>query len=379
MAKLHTTKDKGVYYRHLVNGERRYVIAYTDSSGRYVFKTVAGNQKDAKIQRDDILGRMHKGGKVVASKITMEELCDIYYDTATHHLRPNTRQTYFDSITHYIIPFLGQKRVADLKVIDVARMISDLQKRGLAAWTISGVLTPLSRMMVLATREGWAATNPVMQLDKSERPKDYRKPMRILNRDEIHLMLQNALPASEVLLATAVFTGLRQGELFRLEWDDINFDKSTLVVRQSKTEAGTGRIVNIPDFLLQRLAARALESDSKTVFQSGNIRARTWASNARRELTTALTRAGIGEEVEKKGEKVWKTGVRFHDLRHTFASILISQGHDVTYLANQMGHANAAITLSVYAKLYDMDRRLAEGRKLMEQEYQSILTSRPKP
>jgi integrase len=66
--------------------------------------------------------------------------------------------------------------------------------------------------------------------------------------------------------------------------------------------------------------------------------------------------------------------VTFHVLRHTFASILIAQGHDPVFVSRQLGHANAAITLRVYAHLFDAERHAAKARKRLEADYGRILS-----
>lgn len=68
--------------------------------------------------------------------------------------------------------------------------------------------------------------------------------------------------------------------------------------------------------------------------------------------------------------------VTFHVLRHTFASILIAQGHDPVFVSRQLGHANAAITLNVYAHLFDAARHAAKARERLEADYGLLLTRR---
>jgi integrase len=77
--------------------------------------------------------------------------------------------------------------------------------------------------------------------------------------------------------------------------------------------------------------------------------------------------------LEKAANRAGLRGVTFHALRHTFASILIAQGHDPVFVSRQLGHANAAITLKVYAHLFDAERHASEARAQLEADYGALL------
>jgi integrase len=82
-----------------------------------------------------------------------------------------------------------------------------------------------------------------------------------------------------------------------------------------------------------------------------------------------LTARGLEKAAKGAGLK----GVTFHVLRHTFASILIARGHDPVFVSRQLGHANAAITLKVYAHLFDAERHAAQAREGLEADYGALI------
>jgi integrase len=269
-------------------------------------------------------------------------------------------RTYRGSIEKHIRPKLGRVRVSDLDVDRVARFLADMRKEDLAAWTIHGTLTPLSAMLNYAARRGYVGSNPVKQLTKHERPKDFNKPMRILSSEEIAAVLRASTDTYRLLLMTAIFSGLRVGELLRLKWLDIDWNDNLLIVRSSKTEAGV-REVAIPDFLVQELSRASLDLDGgEYVFRTKDGEPMKHRTVARRALEATLKRAKVPH-------------CRFHDLRHTYASILIGQGDDVTYVAAQMGHSTPAITLNVYAKLFDPVRRRKESRAKLQEAFAAVV------
>src|SRR3954471_19855844 len=87
---------------------------------------------------------------------------------------------------------------------------------------------PLGRILNHAARRGLIASNPITRLERRERPAVERREMRILGRDEIGKLLDVAPPRFRTLLAAAVLTGMRQGELLGLQWDDVDFDANMI-------------------------------------------------------------------------------------------------------------------------------------------------------
>ena len=359
------TRHPGVYWRPTKKG-RSYEISYVDSAGKRQFKTVPGGEKDAVRARAQILERMHRGEMVAPSKMTVAELADLYIDTATSHLRDSTRTCYQEYINAHVKPKLGRLKVHELRAGHVADVVAGMRDSH-SPYTIDNVLKPLSGMYRLAVRRGWAASNPVRQLDKDEKPKGRRSTMRILSTEEIAAVLRNS-GHYRLLLETAIFTGLRVGELSRLKWEDIDWTNGVLTVTESKTEAGEGRQVVIPRFLLEKLAgANGTHGYVFTQEKSGR------PINdviGRRALEHALR--GPKNDEGEYDQRVTTDRVRFHDLRHTFASILVGQGEDITYVSDQMGHANPAITLSIYARLYDPRRRREEAAAKLNDAFQEV-------
>ncbi len=351
----HSTRYPGVMYRITASGERRYQISYRDSSGKRVFKTVPGGEKDALRERNKILERMHKGEKVVSSRLTVEELANDYHRTQTTHLRDSTRETYSYSIDKYILPALGNRKVSDVGVDDIADFIAEMRQTH-AAWTIRGCLTPLSRMFQYAVRRGWASSNPVTALDRQERPKGSTKQMRILSSEEIKAVLKASTVTYKALLMTAIFAGLRIGELLRLQWDDVDLLSGEIHVRESKTEAGV-RTVVIPDFLVQELA--------RHTYSEGHV--------FKTHLGTEMKHRRVNRALEETLKRAKVEHCRFHDLRHTYASMLVGQGNDVTYVADQMGHSSPTVTLGIYAKLFDPIARRQEAKKKMQESYEELI------
>ena len=315
---------------------------------------------------------------------------------AATDLRPRTRERYESALATHVLPRLGRVRVSELRKHHVTSLVSSMwagvyfarqgergklvpaskgegrlvevtrrDKEGRpvpsAGWTIRGTLSPLSLVMDYAVEEGMAAANPVAQLRggkgrKRGLPSVAGREKRILAREEIPLLLKAAGDRYRALLATAVFTGLRQGELLGLTWGDVDFEAEVVRVRRQLGDGGRRVEPKTPqavrDVVLMPALANILRqhklgsphsrppdfvfsSDSEvgTPMQASNVR--------RRGLEKAVSDAGLNGEGRPR--------LRFHDLRHSFASLLIAEGCDVVFVSRQLGHANPSITLSIYA------------------------------
>jgi integrase len=187
--------------------------------------------------------------------------------------------------------------------------------------------------------------------------------MVILTSVEIEGLLAAVDGWKRTLLATLVFTGMRIGEALALTWEQVDFRRNVIVVGRSKTAAGEGReIVMIPS-----LAARLLEHKLETQFGKPSDLIFSAATGAARDRRNVL-RWALAPAREAIG-----SSITLHGLRHTFASLLIGQGFDVTFVANQLGHANPAITLKVYARLFDPTARKDEARTKLEAAFGGVV------
>ncbi len=265
----------------------------------------------------------------------------------------------------------------------IARLLVELREGGLSPSSVHGVLTPLSRVLGYAARRGLIPGNPVHRLDpwgaaEGGAPRD---------ADPRHGRDRGAdrRGASELpgLLAVAVFTGLQQGELLGLLWEDVDLDAGIVHVRKQLERSGervepkTPQAVREVDLFpalvrvlrahRQAMLGRGRTKDTDYVFTTEAGTPLYWRNVTARGLRKASDRAGL--------DGGGKPRLRFHDLRHTFASVLIGQGEDATYVCAQMGHASPRITLDTYARLFDRRRRAEQAKARMELGFGKLLES----
>jgi integrase len=229
--------------------------------------------------------------------------------------------------------------------------------------------------MRFAVRNGWIADSPVGRLETDERPRPARRTQRVLGHEEIARLMDACLPAYRALIAPALLTGMRLSELLGLIWDDIDLIRGSVRVRaqlsRARTDAPGRRVApktppaarDIP--LAPQLATVLREHRSGSPYRAGGD----WVFSTRKGTPlsqrnvqrSALTRATRVPGLDDPGG-----GLRFHDLRHTFASHLIIDLHlDVVQVSRILGHASVSTTLDVYAHLFDEARHAADIRARM--------------
>ena len=216
--------------------------------------------------------------------------------------------------------------------------------------------------------------NPMGRLERGERPPARSREQRILDRDEIGLLLDAAAPQYRTLLASAIFTGLRQGELLALVWDNVDLANGIVRVRKAlrqgrrlepKTPQAIRDVVLMPALsrmLREHKLATPYSAETDFVFSSAAGTAFYWRNVARRGLGAALELAKLQH-------------IRWHDMRHTFASLLIAEGANVVYVSRQLGHASPDITLRVYAHLFDHAEQAMRTSAALEAAFADLLTS----
>jgi integrase len=281
-------------------------------------------------------------------------------------VRPRTYEAYAYRLERHVLPRFGHRRLDEIGVDDILALIGELRESGYSGWSIRSILTPLSRLFSHAVRRDVIAASPISKLDRSERPAVWKREQRVLNPAEIARLLDAAPPRYRTLLATAILTGLRQSELLALRWRDVDFDDELIRVRRAldrnrndvppKTKHAVRDVVLIPALALAlqgHRAASGFQGPEDYVFASAAGTPLHWRNLGQRALKPALAEAGIEP-------------MRWHDLRHTFASLLIGRGANVVFTSRQLGHGSSDITLRVYSHLFDRAEQAQRTRDVLE-------------
>jgi len=384
--------ERGIFKRTTRDGRVRYEVMYYDSDRRPRWRT-ATTLTEARLLRAELVSRVASGERVTVTKVTLEDFAEEWLTQQQPRLRESTHRLYGAYLRQHIYPRLGKRQLSSITVDDIAHLISEMeagwryrQKNGrlvrvqgkpFAGWTIRGVLVAVGRVLGHAARRGHINSNPVQRLEKDERPTATRRELPSLDRDAIGALIASTPTRYRTLITVSVLTGIRQGEALGLRWHDIDLREDLIRVRhqldrdgnlvEPKTAAAK-RDIPIPPSLSRLLATHREQAFAQGFAKPTDF---VFASQTGAHLDHRnITRRGLAKALEQAG----LPHLRWHDLRHLAASALISQGASIAYLSRILGHANPAITLSIYAHQYASAEHAETTRQQMEQAFGSLLT-----
>jgi len=331
---------------------------WRDQSGKQRAKSIGSRKKDAEAFLDTVQAKVHAGTYRHIEDVTFRAFAEQWLnDYASISVKASTFTTYKGRVNGSLMRAFGDRKLTGIGTADVQRFLADLSRAGRSPSTLRAYLVLLHNMFEQAIRWDYLLVNPTHGIKPPRLP---HKEMDSLTPDEVRALLHGADDRYYALLATAIMTGMRQGELLALQWDDINWNNGTIRVRRSlfrgkfvdPKSARSVRTIGMSD----RLAAILLEhkvsapySPYDLVFPSTDGTPMDPANVRNRALDPALHRAGLRR-------------IRFHDLRHTFASVLINQGENLKYVQAQLGHSSIKTTVDRYGHLMPGSHRGASQR-----------------
>lgn len=326
------------------------------------FSFTANSQTECRdwlrMMNQKILAGLTFGG----SKLTYGEFLESWLSTVEGQLRRSTLVQYRQIARQYLSPSLGRLKMTDLKPDRIQRLYDTLIAKGKGRRTVQLIHAVIHRSLGQAVRLGLLHVNPD---DATMPPKPQEKEMQTFDQDQVQKLLLTAKSKSWKDFAFYFFllvTGVRQGELLGLKWEDIDFAKRTAkIVRQVRRLPGGGF----------ELIAPKTKNGYRTI-RLGTETIQILQQHYGRQLDEKIALEGVWREhglvfpsavgtplnsnnVVRAFRLLLKEAVlpliRFHDLRHTAASLMLNNGVDVLVVSRRLGHAKASITLDVYGHL----------------------------
>ena len=343
--------------------EGRVVIGY-DEKNLPKTKNVLAKTKSECVEKLKQLQEQYAPPKSDKVKPDMPfgEWMDFWYQNYSRpKLRPTTRSGYEGRIYQHIIPELGSIPLDQLTQKDLQQFYARLKKSGRLLHTehygkgLSDCMVRACHMncrsaLEKAVQEGLIRINPAVGCKLP--PKKARE-MQVLTREEIQrFLIQAKAEGYFELFLLELTTGLRRGELLALQWDDLNLEtgelqvtkqvyrtkEDGLLISQPKTKSSI-RTVSLPPPLLNILKEYKESVNSQWMFPSPV------------KEDSPLDPAHIRTRLHLILEHAQCKQIRFHDLRHTFATIALGNGMDVKTLSAMLGHVSAATTLDIYTHI----------------------------
>jgi len=289
--------------------------------------------------------------------------------TAERNLKASTCRFYTGHLEQQIYPVLGDRLVGSLRRGDCRDLIARCRAKGLKVATVRGIARTLSTILSQAVEDEILPANPALRLGRYLRLGDEPKAeIHPLTREEAAHLLTTAkehFPGWRPLLMCALRTGLRRGELLGLQWSDVDLNGRFLMVRrnivagvETTPKNHQQRRVDLSQQLTDTLTAFRRRQRERWLKKGKALPAWVFAS----QDGTALDGANVVHVFWRVLEKAGLRRIRFHDLRHSFASLLIQNGESLAYVKEQMGHASIQITVDTYGHLVPGGNRAAVDR-----------------
>ncbi|WP_417042899.1 tyrosine-type recombinase/integrase [Dysosmobacter sp.] len=380
MAKSTKRGGGSIHLRKDGRWEGRFVVGY-DERGYPKTKNCLARTKKECLEKLRALRASYeapeKKERSIGPGMTFGEWMDFWYrNYCRPGLRPNTQGAYEAMIYKHILPALGQIPLGKLSQLDLQQFYTQLKTSGrltrqelygpsLSDRTVRSCHANCRAALDKAVEEGLIATNPA---DGCRLPPKKGREMQVLTREELQrLLIQAKAEGCYELFLLELSTGLRRGELLALQWEDLNEETGELRVERQVTRTGGQLVVStpktkasvrtlvLPPPVVEALVEYRTTIHSRWMFPSPKKEdSPRDPASCRKKLETILERAGCRH-------------VRFHDLRHTFATEALEHGMDVKTLSAVIGHVSAATTLDIYTHVTDQMRTQAAekiGRRM---------------
>lgn len=331
----------------------RWVIDFYDQTGKRRWKTLQEGTTKGKAREElgAIEDQVSKGVYLPVKKVPLfSEVAKDWREHKKPNLRASTLKMYRGHLKYHFTE-LDALKVNTITTAKVEQFIGGKQNKGMNLTTLRKIIVTFNQVMNYAVRHKYIEHNPVRD---AERPrgqgKEEESDIRVLTTSEINALLGAIKDMKHrTLFMLAIMSGARQGELFGLKWTDVDWFNSQIQIQRTfnsgawykpKSKTSNRKIDLGPAMMaeLRKWRLACPKNELELVFPNDAGGPLDHGNMLRRHFYPALLKAGLPK-------------TRFHDLRHSYASLLIEQGENIKYIQSQLGHASPTVTLNVYAHL----------------------------
>lgn len=333
----------------------------SDGRRRRLYETVRGGKKDAQRRLHELIVSLEKGVYTSPGRLTVAGLLHQWLaGYCMSNCQPRTYDSYESTAVQHLIPVLGHIQLRQLYPQDIQAYYGKACEK-LSARSVHYHHRILKQSLKYAVRQGYLGRNPCELVDP---PPPRKKPMRTLTPGELGVLLDNASSNQFYpVYYTAVSTGLRQAELLGLTWRSIDLDYLSISVSQvlykrrgvcrfdePKTSHSRRRVSMTPKlacFLREYKAER--ERLYRELGKELSLDDLVFANVEGKPIDPGVLSHNFGRIVKRVGLE----NIRFHDLRHTFASLMFLRGAKPKVVSEALGHSSVAFTMDVYSHIIE--------------------------
>ena len=356
---------------------------YQRQDGRWVASIMLENRKRKEFYgktRKEVqeklkvaLRELQQGTLVTGPQQTVAQYLHEWLKVHKQVIRPRSYERYEAIIRLHLVPMLGKLPLQKLTGQHLQRLYTEKLESGLSSTTVSAIHGMLHTALDNALKLGILTRNVCEAVSP---PRKVHKEMKPLSPEQVRQLLEVAKGhPQEALFILALATGMRRGELLGLKWQDIHFEQSVLQVQRALTRMPTGLGYKETEpktrksrrsIVLTAFAIEALKKHQARQLKMKKVAGDAWEEHDYVFCTAAGKHLHPGhdvlEELKKLLKKAGLPDVRFHDLRHSTATLLLSKGVHPKVVQEILGHSEISMTLDTYSHvLPTMQKAAMEG------------------
>ena len=360
MAKKRANGDGSIRKRKDGRWEGRYVVGHDPITGKMVSRNVLGKtQAQVKEKLRTAIENSKRLDYTQTGKYTVGQWMDEWFEAyAKVKVRPSSHQTYKGYIENHIKTNIGDIPIEKLTSLQlqkfyrllltegrVPRIESEKQPKGLSAKTVRNINQVISSAMDMAVRHKLILSNPT---EGCELPKVEHREMKTLPAEQLGAFLREAKESGVYeLYYLDLATGLRRGELLGLKWEDIDLQNGIIHVRRQVARVD-GEVKELP--LKTKNSYRNISISQDAVAMLTEMEAHRSSDYVFPSSTGGLISPdSVNNMLHRVLKRAGLPSIRFHDLRHTFATLALQNGVDIKTVSGMLGHADPGFTLDTYA------------------------------
>ncbi len=360
MAKRRANGEGNIRKRKDGRWEGRYTAGRDPVTGKTIYKNVLGKtQAETKAKLKQAIQESAEVDIIKAEKYSVGQWMDVWFENcAKIKVRPSSHQTYRGYIDNHIKPNIGKIPLNKLSSLHLQKLYKKLltdgrverieakkQPRGLSAKTVRNINQVISSAMDFAKDQKLISSNPT---DGCALPKLEHQEMKTLPVEQLTSFLREARESGVFeMYYIELATGLRRGELLGLKWEDIDLTQGSLRVQRQVCRID-GEIVEAPLKTKNAYRTLPLSTDAVEVLKEQRKKCGGSAYVFPSPTGGPISPDSVLHMLHRVLKRAGLSKVRFHDLRHTFATLALQNGVDIKTVSGMLGHYSAGFTLDTY-------------------------------
>lgn len=360
--------------RQRKDGRWEAMYSFRDERGNLQRRSLyAKTQREVREKLTTAIAALDRGQPPLTDRQTVAQFLDRWLaDVVKPSVRPKTYESYRQIVRLYLAPTLGQHRLAKLTPQHVQSLMNEQLTAGRAPRTVLYMRAVLRRALGQALKWGLVARNVATLVDP---PRSQRHDIRPLTPEQAGQFLTAARgDRLEALYAVAVSVGLRQGEILGLRWEDVDLDAGVLRVRvalqrldgkpqlvEPKTRQSR-RTLPLPAVVVRQLHAHRTRQREERLLAGERWQGAGWGLVFTNTLGGPLEPRNLTTRYKALLARAGLPNIRFHDLRHSCASLLLAQGVPMRLIMDILGHSQIGLTMNTYAHIFpELQRQAADA------------------